>query len=229
MKLIIFAFFVAVASAAPSAEPSAAAIPGPGPVPAAHPVAAPAAAPEASQIPIAIPKAAPQHASPNPAVAVKSAASLPSPAHASPAHASPSHSSPSHASPSHASAAPGPIAAVKSAPHSVPAPVASELGAQGSIGAPEPIVAAIAEQTEQVQPAAIAVPSSKQLLYVEPILKTPASTAKLAPLGGTYIQPIAPLTYSAAPSILAPFPAWNGLAAIPATYSIEQHGYHITY
>ncbi|KAG8038893.1 hypothetical protein G9C98_003200 [Cotesia typhae] len=74
------------------------------------------------------------------------------------------------------------------------------------------------------------VPAAKQLLFAEyPLLKTPASTGKLTPVATSFVAPIPPLTYAAAPAVLTSYPAWSGLAALPATYSIEQHGYHITY
>ncbi|KAI4489163.1 hypothetical protein M0804_004661 [Polistes exclamans] len=62
-------------------------------------------------------------------------------------------------------------------------------------------------------------------------IKTPASTAKLTPLIAPIASPLisrlallpqlTPYTYT--------YSAPVELAAVPSTYSVEQHGYHITY
>ncbi|XP_018306333.1 uncharacterized protein [Mycetomoellerius zeteki] len=69
-------------------------------------------------------------------------------------------------------------------------------------------------------------------------LKTPASTAKLtplvapiAPIATPVIAPISRLAYAAPVlSQVSPYAYYSApIAEIPSSYSIEQHGYHITY
>ncbi|RLU23514.1 hypothetical protein DMN91_003719 [Ooceraea biroi] len=84
-------------------------------------------------------------------------------------------------------------------------------------------------------PAPKAAPAPKPLTLISE-LKTPASTTKLAPLiapiAAPVIAPISRIAYSAPVlSQISPYAyAYSApIAEIPSTYSIEQHGYHITY
>ncbi|XP_012533061.1 uncharacterized protein LOC105834827 [Monomorium pharaonis] len=74
-------------------------------------------------------------------------------------------------------------------------------------------------------------PAPKPLTLVSE-LKTPASTAKLTPLvAAPVIAPVARLAY-ASPILpqISPYAYYSApIAEIPSSYSIEQHGYHITY
>ncbi|XP_011881943.1 PREDICTED: uncharacterized protein LOC105569817 [Vollenhovia emeryi] len=80
-------------------------------------------------------------------------------------------------------------------------------------------------------------PAPKPLTLVSE-LKTPASTAKLtplvapiAPIATPVIAPISRIAY-AAPVLpqVSPYAYYSApIAEIPSSYSIEQHGYHITY
>ncbi|XP_057319104.1 uncharacterized protein LOC130663709 [Microplitis mediator] len=162
--------------------------------------------------PAAEPEAAPHHATqPHGASAHETSAHETAPAHESLAHAPIAIEAVEHeindapASPAHVEHASGPFSGPSSGSFSGPS---SGLSSSG----PSPV------------------PAAKQLLIAEyPLLKTPASTAKLTPVATSFVAPIPPLTYAAAPAVLTSYPAWGGLAALPASYSIEQHGYHITY
>ncbi|KAH0947422.1 hypothetical protein HN011_011204 [Eciton burchellii] len=84
-------------------------------------------------------------------------------------------------------------------------------------------------------PAPKAAPAPKPLTLISE-LKTPASTTKLAPLiapiATPVIAPISRIAYSAPVlSQVSPYAyAYSApIAEIPSSYSIEQHGYHITY
>ncbi|XP_015122700.1 uncharacterized protein LOC107045083 [Diachasma alloeum] len=211
LKFTIIAILLGVSSAAPATEPVAAPHSKPEAVPAA-PVAysapAPAAAaPAAPVAPIAYSAQAPAAAAPAAPLAYSAPAGGIEPKSADPS-----------------------LEAKASLHQEAPAHVAHI--APGGVQGDQPILAqAPVEAVGQSAAIAVPVPSAKQLLLAEaPLLKTPASTAKLTPLAAPIIAPISPLAYAApGPAILAPFPAWNGLTAYPATYSIEQHGYHITY
>ncbi|XP_032673134.1 uncharacterized protein LOC116845014 [Odontomachus brunneus] len=86
-------------------------------------------------------------------------------------------------------------------------------------------------------PAPKAAPAPKPLTLISEV-KTPASTTKLAPLvapiATPLIAPISRLAYAAPVlSQISPY-AYTYSAPIapveiPSSYSIEQHGYHITY
>ncbi|XP_011268830.1 uncharacterized protein LOC105258938 [Camponotus floridanus] len=79
-------------------------------------------------------------------------------------------------------------------------------------------------------------PAPKPLTLVSE-LKTPASTAKLAPLAvapiaAPVIAPISRIAYAAPVlSQVSPYAYTYSapIAEVPSSYSIEQHGYHITY
>ncbi|CAD6224756.1 GSCOCG00005537001-RA-CDS [Cotesia congregata] len=141
-------------------------------------------------------------------------------AHGIQAHGTQAHEAPAHESPAHEPIA---IEAVEHELNDAPISSAHEEhpGHPGHIGH-----SGHGEHGSGPSP----VPAAKQLLIAEyPLLKTPASTGKLTPVATSFVAPIPPLTYAAAPAVLTSYPAWSGLAALPATYSIEQHGYHITY
>ncbi|XP_029171379.1 classical arabinogalactan protein 10-like [Nylanderia fulva] len=81
-----------------------------------------------------------------------------------------------------------------------------------------------------------AAPAPKPALaLLQPELKTPASTTKLtplvAPIAAPVIAPISRIAYTA--PVLSQIPYAYAYSApigeIPSSYSIEQHGYHITY
>lgn len=123
-----------------------------------------------------------------------------------------------------AHAAPEPAAAPAAAPAPAPIPhPAPAIEAKSAAAIPEvksaiqaPVPVAVSPIGEEQQPALIqspvaaehqlvpGIPSGKQLFIEAPLLKTPASTAKLTPLATPLITPVAPLTYAAAPAILAP-------------------------
>ncbi|XP_012218349.1 uncharacterized protein [Linepithema humile] len=76
----------------------------------------------------------------------------------------------------------------------------------------------------------VAIPKSLALVTD---LKTPASTTKLAPLvapvGTPVFAPLSRLAYAPVLPQLSPYAYSVPIAEIPSSYSIEQHGYHITY
>ncbi|XP_043282102.1 cyclin-dependent kinase inhibitor 1C-like [Venturia canescens] len=98
------------------------------------------------------------------------------------------------------------------------------------------ILVAALVATVAAAPAPEPKPAPKPLSLIS-TLKTPASTAKLtpiaAPIASPLIAPISHITYSA-PALphIAPYAYTYSaplLAAAPASYSIEQHGYNIVY
>uniref|UniRef100_A0A0C9QD33 Uncharacterized protein n=1 Tax=Fopius arisanus TaxID=64838 RepID=A0A0C9QD33_9HYME len=186
LKFTILAILLGVSSAAPAAEPVAAPHSNPEPAQPAQPAplaysaaAAPAAAPSA---PIAYSAPAPGGAAPLASIGYTGAAGGIEAKSADPS-----------------------IEAKASLHQEAPAHVAHI--APSAVQGDQPILSQAPVEAEG-QPAAISaqVPSAKQLLLADaPLLKTPASTAKLTPLAAPIIAPISPLAYAAAgPAILAP-------------------------
>lgn len=110
------------------------------------------------------------------------------PHHATQPHGAPAHETSAHeTAPAHEPLAHAPIAieAVEHEINDAPASPDHSGLSSGQSSGPSPV------------------PAAKQLLIAEyPLLKTPASTAKLTPVATSFVAPIPPLTYAAAPAVL---------------------------